>query len=119
MSARVTQADGKTVDVQNLGWLMRHWRDVAGFEVMPPSQRWHVLAVPGGERRDVLGDVNAQSGYPDCLLLARLKDGGLYATHYASIDVLRRWLDRPVFRSLPVAWFGVKLTIGKEIKANG
>ncbi len=67
---------GPTVrQVRNLGWLIRHWREVDRLEVYdhPP--------VISGMR-------------PDAYLVARLADGRTYETGYSDIGVMKGWLSR-------------------------
>lgn len=70
--------------VKNLGWLLRHWKDVTGFVITdhPPVKN---------------GIADA-----DCVLVATLHGGGEYKTGFASHKLLTMWLDRPVFRGVPV-----------------
>jgi hypothetical protein len=70
--------------VKNLGWLRQHWKDVVSFEMRP-----------------------------DYVLMAYLRDGNIYAIKWASPTVARDWLSRPVFRGLPVKWFGVDTKAGE------
>ena len=65
--------------VRNLGWLLKHWREVERFAVSPA----YLVA--------------------EC---RRNTDGArvVYITTFASVAVLRVWLNRPVFRGLPIDW---------------
>lgn len=72
---------GRTKQVKNLGWLLKHWRDVDHFETE---------MLPSGE----------------VLMVAYLRDGGTYQTNWASPNVMRQWLHRPVFRGIRVVWMG-------------
>jgi hypothetical protein len=69
--------------VKNLGWLLRHWKEVAHFTVSE-------------------SDLN---GF-DAKLVALLGDGRQYEAYWASRHVLRSWLQRPVFRGATLTWFG-------------
>lgn len=84
--AIIKSADGQTITpIKNLGWLLRHWRDVKRFVV-------------------------EETNYPDmgdCFLRAILRDGREYGTFWESRSVCREWLRRPVFRTAPLRWFGV------------
>lgn len=80
---------GTVRPVKNLGWLLKHWRDVERFDVRAYD----------GEARVC-----------DAWLVARLRDGGMYETPFASFEVLRLFLHRPVFRGLPVTWLGEERT---------
>jgi hypothetical protein len=88
--ATVMDATGKQRAVKNLGWLVRNWKRVESFEV---------LHLPGDY---------------EALLQAHLKGGGLYSTHFASTQVLRSWLCRPVFIGVACKWFGKPWVIRKE-----
>jgi hypothetical protein len=84
--AKVIDQHGKVTEVKNLGWLLRNWKRVTRFEVgpaRPDSKYWHA-----------------------CHLTAFLAGGGRYECHWADKDVCKDWLHRPVFRTLPVLWFG-------------
>lgn len=79
-------------EVKNLGWLLRNWKDVQRITVEP-------LETPlGGEAR----------------LTCYLNNGQRYLTDFASRCVLRRFLDRPVFRGLVVTWDSKLYVIGAD-----
>jgi hypothetical protein len=83
--SEVYDAHGQLIRrVKNLGWLLRHWKEAARAQV-------------------VVGDWR-QAGDDDAILRVYLKDGRLYRTGFASKEVLWDWLDRPVFRGLPLDW---------------
>lgn len=89
MSATVAKFGQKPFTVRNLGWLLRNWQKVTAFHFdYQPSDSW------------------------DGRLIAVLKCGGTYVTQYASLTVCFRWLNRPVFKGLP-------LTIHHKGKASG
>ncbi len=81
--------DGKAPkQVKNLGWLLRHWREVKSFDVCPSgnsSYEAHVTA---------------------------FSDDWFYTTDYASLRVLHKWLNRRVFVGLPINWMSVQVKIG-------
>lgn len=79
MSATLTRHGCKPVTVKNLGWLLSNWQEVTAF---------HFDYQP--------------DGMDDGRLIAVLKCGGTYVTTYASLTVCFRWLNRPVFRGLPL-----------------
>lgn len=60
--------------VKNLGWLLRHWKEVRSFEIVT-------------------------DGSMGALLIAHLDDGQ-YRVWFTSYSVLIEWLDRPVFRGV-------------------
>ncbi len=81
--------------VKNLGWLLRHWREV---ESLGFNYRWNGKAAPANDGE----------------LVARLKGGGTYLTDYASLSVAWNFLLRPVFIGLP---FELSLETGNRRKA--
>lgn len=86
--ACIINTDGSVKTVKNLGWLLKNWQIVESFEVFgAESLRWQ-----------------------ECVLVAHLKDGRKYSTNWASRMVCRDWLTRPVFRTLPLIWFGEETT---------
>jgi hypothetical protein len=70
--------------VKNLGWLLRHWKEVTHFTVSSPLSRRAVY---------------------DCYLYAHLTDNRCYESDFASTSLLWRWLQRPIFLGLTVRWF--------------
>jgi len=77
----------KVRSVKNLGWLLKHWREVKRFTV---------------------NDCNTPIA--EAMLYADL-DTLTYSTPFASKTVLEGFLSRPVFRGLRVNWFGEVKTI--------
>jgi hypothetical protein len=73
-------------EVKNLGWLLRHWKEVESFNI----SEW------------------TGAGEAGALMIAKLNDGGAFVTKWADASVLRDWLRRPVFRGAPLNWFGQK-----------
>jgi hypothetical protein len=80
--AYVVGPTGKIKPVKNLGWLIKHWGGVERFVVSPGI------------------------GHNDAHLTAIMRDGSQYETPFASAEVLKHWLHRPVFRGVDVDWFG-------------
>lgn len=80
---------GAEREVKNLGWLLRHTGRVIRLEVevSPRSDR-------------------------DARLSAVLEGAERYVTDFADREVLRRWLDRPVFRGKVCVWFGEPRVVG-------
>lgn len=68
----VIRPDGSERKVKNLGWLLRHWRDV---------DRLTIKTFPTHA----------------AVLTAHMRDGTRYVTGWASTDVMVEWLHRPVF----------------------
>tara|TARA_Y100000310_G_scaffold339913_1_gene434088 strand:- start:494 stop:781 length:288 start_codon:yes stop_codon:yes gene_type:complete len=75
----------KVREVKNLGWLLRHWKEVTYFDVSPSEFG------PGGAH-----------------LVAVLKDSVRYETEFACASVLRGWLKRPVFKGVRLFWFNYR-----------
>lgn len=88
MKPLVTRPDGTKKIVANLGWMLRHWKEVESFKV----------------------EKGKFNGYEAHLMMS-LKDGTTYETPYASRAILLHFLHRPVFMSLQGTWFGHALTI--------
>lgn len=86
------------VRVKNLGWLLRHAREVkhpmegVGFSV----RGWRY----GSQRAG--GYLSIDNFDP--ILLAHMNDGRTYATQWASISLLHDWLNRPNFKHYTVHW---------------
>lgn len=102
--AWITKPNGRQREVQNLGWLVKHWRDVTAFEVRSPRSS-HLIAKGWPRRIDVVPGEPVASD--EALLVAWLKDGGCYATRFASASVLHDWLHRTIFVGLRFSWFGL------------
>lgn len=100
----VVNADGSYREVLNLGWLLRHWQEVQGFEVLTGTAR-HIggFEVPNTDQ-DRLGQW-------DATLVAHLRDGRRYVSRFASHRVLLDWLQRPVFKTVPLVWFGLETKV--------
>lgn len=88
--AWVINPKGERRQVQNLGWILRHWQEV---EVL----RW--LSMPC--RRD-----------DDGVFSAVLRDGTEYMTDYADYTVFLEFVDRPVFRGVAINIDGKLYTVG-------
>src|SRR6185369_1263255 len=72
--------DGKQAPVKNLGWLLRHWRDISYVRM----------------------DYKPEKLPCDAVLCANFKDkSGFYMAQWADASIMYRWLNRPVFRGLP------------------
>ena len=84
MDTTVVRETGKVIKVKNLGWLLKHRKEVRYFEIVDPSI--------------------TQCG--DCAMIAHLSGGGTYTTPWASRSVLRDWVHRPVFKGMRMVWFG-------------
>src|SRR4051812_5118085 len=87
----------KWKEVKNLGWLINNWKGVELIDV-----------------RKYKGSVRNGPGLrDDALLVAHMRDGKVYATPFASREVLAHWLNRPVFKGANVVWFGRRTTVGQ------
>jgi len=95
--SKVIAKDGTEKEVENLGWLLKHWQEVEWFEV-------HTY-YPSIHERD-------KPRYWDCWLVAHMQEGIRYKTEFADKSVLWDWLNRPKFRGLPVKWFGAIIPAG-------
>ncbi len=77
--------------VKNLGWLVRNWKSVTSFDVRRGYGSW------------------------DATLIAFIDNGNVYATPYASRYVLANFLDRSIFRGIPVLWLGTQRVAGPDL----
>lgn len=76
--------------VKDLGWLLRHWKDVAFIECQ---------AIPAPSTNELI-------------MQAHLKDGRIYQTTWASAQICRQWLRRPVFAGCKLWWINHWTTCG-------
>ncbi len=91
-SGRVTRT------VKDLGWLLKHWKDVATVYVRHPA-----YTEPGYRNR--------QEPMPMvCYMVVYMKDGSTFETPWQDPTVCRDWLKRPTFRGLPLNWYGENST---------
>lgn len=94
MTAVIQKPDGSiggygTVrEVTDLGWLLRHWKDV---------ERFNAYALPRGD---------------GMRLEAYLWDKRRYVVNFASGSIMRDWLNRPVFKNAKIVWEGVDCAVG-------
>jgi len=81
--------DGRVHNVKNLGWILRHWREVAwsGWTDLTPGRDWS-------------GRVTFRA--------KRGADWTSFQTDWACLDVFLHWMHRPVFRGLPLLVNGQK-----------
>ncbi len=75
--------NGKTEEVKNLGWLLRHWKEVDYFQVTD---------FDGVELRAVA-------------------DKWVYTSSFADIRVLHQWLNRPIFKAARIHWLDCPTTL--------
>lgn len=79
MSSSIKRQGKNEKPVKNLGWLLRHWKEVNGFTLakLPDGGAW------------------------DAVMLAHLNDGGYFMSTWADASVMLQWVKRPVFSGLP------------------
>lgn len=88
--AFITKPDGTERKVKNLGWLLRHWKEV---------ERIYVTTFPT---------------QPAAVMRVIMRDGTVYRTGWASVDVLVAWLHRPTFYNTTVCWDGAWCVVGHK-----
>lgn len=76
-------APGRIKQVLNLGWLRRNWKGLASIQIGYTS---------GNPSR---------SGF-ECVLTAETRDGRLYMCEFQSYWVALDFIDRSIFRGLPL-----------------
>ena len=76
MAAQVIK-NGKTTNVKNLAWLVKNHRQITDFEISKGTDNY------------------------ECVIQANFCDG-YYSSDFASYEVLKEWLARPIFRGLQV-----------------
>jgi hypothetical protein len=84
--AKVYYKTKKTKTIKNLGWLLRHANEVNYFQVLVPNEA----------------------------VLKAVSDDWTYETNFASLFVLHKWLDRPLFRGCKVYWHDKPCSIGSD-----
>jgi hypothetical protein len=88
MAAYVTRTDGTCTEVKNLGWLLRHARECEVITITRYS-----------------GESMHQAG-SECELCVKLRTDRYFTCRFASFDVCRQWVNRPVLRGLPLRIIG-------------
>jgi hypothetical protein len=86
----IVRRNGKVRVVKNLGWLLRNWKKVESFIVMTKKD--------GGAE----------------LVAVLCSPYWTYETPFAYKGILRKFLDRPVFRGLIAEWDAEKVQIGSK-----
>lgn len=81
--AYIEYADGGSRPVKNLGWLLRHSAEVESlaWASYAPEARWTNGGMQG-------------------LFSAYMRNGNVYRTSYASFQVWKSFINRPVFRGV-------------------
>lgn len=104
MNTSTVTTNGKTKAVKNLGWLLRNWMQIESLEWRSYSASF--------ERPASVHPIT------DGVFSAKMRDGRLYSTPYASFKVWQKFVKRPTFYGLPVTIDGVAgvvaRTDGKE-----
>ncbi len=98
--ANIKLPDGKIKTVKNLGWVLRNWSKIDRLE-------W----IDMGGLTNARGQALVARGMIDGVFRAYMRDGSIYATTYASFQVWKGFIDRPVFRGLQVTVNGITGTI--------
>jgi len=98
---KVTRKNGKVAIVKNMGWLLRHWKDIENFEVS-------CITTGKFPQPTVLLKV-----YGD-----RFCNWSTFETGWASAECLRDWLNRPVFKGVEIDWFAQSCNIGDKVYIN-
>lgn len=77
--------------ILNLGWLLQNWKEITEFDIIPKEtlDRFY----PADESRSF-----------DVVLIGSRRNGSFYVSRFSSSSILEQWLDRPVFRGVPVHW---------------
>ena len=88
----IVYPDGRLRTVKNLGWLLRNWKNVDHFKVVPGTIKEH----------------------HEAKLYEYMTDGTFFRANFADKTVLWNWLKRPVFLGLTVDWFGEEHIISKQ-----
>lgn len=88
----VYRANKPDREVKNLRWLLRHNNTINFLEVGN--------VVIDGKLRHVLRAVS---------------DTWRYEALFLDIRILHSWLNRPVFRGLPLYWLGTKTTVANKL----
>lgn len=96
--AQILNADGRVKTVKNLGWLLRNWQNIARLE-------WVDWAGGKGLTTNHQNTYRLRYGG---VFRAYMRDGRTFATAYASFDVWKGFINRPVFRGLKVTVNGIE-----------
>ena len=99
MNTPTVTTNGKTKTVKNLGWLLRNWMQIESLE-------WRTYGA-SFERPASVHPIT------DGVFSAKMRDGRLYSTPYASFEVWQKFVKRPTFYGLPVVIDGVAGVIAR------
>lgn len=97
--------DRRWIRLRGLGWLLRNWKLINRLEVREhptktlnvPGLQWDAYLTAHGERV--------------CGRTAR-RESLMFQIDFASIIYLTRFLDRRIFRDLPITWLGTPMRVG-------
>lgn len=93
MSAKVYYRAGKYKYVKNLGWLLKYGRLATLVRVS-----------------DATAHNNHYGTDYDCIMAVyfdnKLTDIQCFECGWADRTILKEWIHRPIFRDLPLTWFG-------------
>ena len=84
------KAIDKVKTVKNLGWLLRHAKDVNYFQALLPNDCYNQT------------------------VLKAVSDDWTYVIDFASVTVLHSWLNRPSFKGVIVYWHDKLCLIGSD-----
>lgn len=84
------KATNKSKTVKNLGWLLRHSKDVNYLQVLVPNECYNQT------------------------ILKAVCDDWTYEINFACLTVLHNWLNRPSFKGYKVYWHDKPCLIGSE-----
>ncbi len=91
----IIRSDGSQKNVKNLGWLLRHWRDVKSLSV----------------------DTGKKEYVSPVSLTAHMSNGDRFVSYWADSSILLNWIKRPVFYGLPVIIDGHEYVV-EPVKNN-
>lgn len=89
----IIRQDGSKKIVKNLGWLLRHWKEVDSFNI----------------------DTSRSEYSPS--LTAHMNNGDRFVSYWADSSILLNWIKRPVFYGLPVIIDGKEYII-ERVREN-
>ena len=89
----VIRSDGSQKRVKNLGWLLRHWKEVESLSI------------------------NTRYSKDVATLTAHMDNGDRFVSYWADSSILLNWIKRPVFFGLPVIIDGGEYVV-EPVKNN-
>lgn len=94
MTAYVLDVNGRARPVKNLGWLLRHSRDVVKFEFSDS----HCAA--------------CGQNTPTTRMVATLRSNEVFLIDWHDRDLAVKWIDRPSFAGTPYTMNGITRILG-------